>query len=251
MSDFSYSKHAHEEYSLGVTLEGRQDFFYQDSYHKSPAGGVMLFNPEAVHDGHSGLSQPLRYSMLYIHPNEIQPLFKAVGVATNHVLRFDKPLVENTQLRQYILNMYQLIHQQNSSKIEHESALLDIATELVKVSGQRVTNIETRRNDTLLNRAKNFVQENLSADISIDDIASSASMSKYHFIRAFKHQFGITPHQYVVNCRVNQARNLLLQGLSLQDVSFHSGFSDHSHLNRHFKRVFGITPKQLQTQLFA
>ncbi|GGC89392.1 hypothetical protein GCM10011382_19570 [Vreelandella lutescens] len=54
IEDFSYDRHAHEEYAFGVTLAGRQDFFSGGQFHRSPPGNVILFNPEEVHDGHSG-----------------------------------------------------------------------------------------------------------------------------------------------------------------------------------------------------
>ena len=59
IGDFSYDRHAHEEYALGVTLAGRQDFFSGGQFHRSPPGNVILFNPEDVHDGHSGGEQAL------------------------------------------------------------------------------------------------------------------------------------------------------------------------------------------------
>lgn len=80
-------------------------------------------------------------------------------------------------------------------------------------------------------------------------MAQAAAMSKYHFIRLFHRQFGITPHQYVLNCRINAARKYLETGLPSSHVAQLSGFADNSHLNRHFKRTFGMTPKQYQLQL--
>jgi|GEM_PF-2806546 len=61
IEDFSYDPHAHEEYAFGVTLAGRQDFFSGGQFHRSPPGNVILFNPEEVHDGHSGGAQALDY----------------------------------------------------------------------------------------------------------------------------------------------------------------------------------------------
>lgn len=46
IEDFSYDRHAHEEYAFGVTLAGRQDFFSSGQFHRSPPGNVILFNPE-------------------------------------------------------------------------------------------------------------------------------------------------------------------------------------------------------------
>ncbi|WP_414830857.1 helix-turn-helix transcriptional regulator [Alteromonas sp. H39] len=74
-------------------------------------------------------------------------------------------------------------------------------------------------------------------------------MSKYHFIRLFNQQFGMTPHQYVLNCRINRARQALEMGNSVFDTAVDLGFADVSHFNRKFKRTFGITPRQYQRQL--
>nr|QIH43228.1 AraC family transcriptional regulator [Vibrio ziniensis] len=251
MSDFSYAKHAHEEYSIGVTLKGRQDFFCQKAFHKSPSGGVLLFNPEDVHDGHSGGSENLEYVMLYIHPNELKPLFQALGYGKDTTLRLDSPLMDDAVLRHQILSMHQLVSEPNHSTIEFESGLFHIAQSLVAKAGKldQEYSPPLSRKDSLLTRAKDFIIGHIDQDISIDDVANAATMSKYHFIRLFHRQFGITPHQYVLNCRINAARKYLESGLPSSHVAQLSGFADNSHLNRHFKRTFGMTPKQYQLQL--
>lgn len=71
-------------------------------------------------------------------------------------------------------------------------------------------------------------------------------MSKYHFIRLFNKQFGITPHQYALSYKINRVKRELELGNSAADIAFQYGFSDLSHLNRNFKNTFGITPTQYQ-----
>lgn len=250
MSDFSYSKHAHEEYSLGVTLQGRQDFFCQKAFHKSASGNVIVFNPEDVHDGHSGGEEDLKYKMLYVHPDEFSPLFKSLGYQENTILRLDQPLFDNSNLRYQILKLSALIQQSNYSKIELEAGLLQVAQSLIATSGKLDLGVQnTKRVDKLLLKAKDYILANLQYDISIDNIAEVATMSKFHFIRQFRLQFGITPHQYVLSCRVNLARKLIEIGQPLNQAAFDAGFADDSHLNRHFKRIYGVTPKRFQKQL--
>jgi len=250
MSDFSYSKHAHEEYSLGVTLQGRQDFFCQNAFHKSSSGNVIIFNPEDVHDGHSGGEQQLKYKMLYVHPEEFLPLFRALGYQQNSVLRLNKPMVDNPILRHQILRLSSIIQHSNYSKVEFESGLLQIAQSMVAMSGHLdIGTQNSKRADKLLIRARDYILASLEHNISIDDIANVANMSKYHFIRQFRLQFGITPHQYVLSCRVNLARRIIESGESLIQAAFGAGFSDDSHLNRHFKRIYGLTPKNFQKQI--
>ncbi|MDD1780335.1 AraC family transcriptional regulator [Enterovibrio sp. ZSDZ35] len=248
MSDFTYDKHAHEEFSIGVTLQGRQDFFCQGAFHKSPAGGVLLFNPEDVHDGSSGGDENLEYLMLYLHPNTLESQFLALGVNSPRQLRVEGCLINDTALRSQALVLAHTLKNPESRRIEQEAALFQLSHAMVAKAGKLNEPPLSNRKDTLLLRAKDFVQDNLSRDIGIDDIAEAANMSKFHFIRQFRAQFGITPHQYILNCRINSARKALECGSPSSDVAQRFGFADSSHFNRRFKRVYGMTPKQYQLQ---
>ncbi|ASA54917.1 AraC family transcriptional regulator [Vibrio gazogenes] len=249
MHDFSYDKHAHEEYSLGVTLRGRQDFFCCHRFHQSPPGGVILFNPDDVHDGHSGGTTDLSYVITYIHPQTFHALFLALGVKPNHNVRVEGTLFDDLILKQQILAFIHIVNSGYHSKIEQELALFRLAHTLVKKSGALYEAKPQRRQDVLLNRAKSFILSQYQDDLIVDDIAAVANMSKYHFIRLFRAQFGITPHQYVLNCRINGAQKALESGLPASAVAQMFRFADVSHMNRRFKKLYGMTPKQYQTQL--
>ncbi len=250
MSDFSYAKHAHEEYSIGITLRGRQDFFCGSRYHKSLPGSVIMFNPEMVHDGHSGVTQDLEYVMLYVHPDEISPLFHTLGYQGKSPLRLTQTLYNDPVLRFRIYTLVEAIEDDNLSRIEYESALYLLAQTMVRHHGSLdITPSYHSRSDKLLLTAKEYIVAHLGDNLSIDDISAAANLSKFHFIRMFRAQFGITPHQYVLNCRINHARKVLQLGKSATAAAQASGFADASHLNRNFKKVFGMTPKQFQSQL--
>ena len=98
-------------------------------------------------------------------------------------------------------------------------------------------------------QALKFIHENYATDLSLADIAGAANLSTYHLTRVFKKSTGISPHQYLVQVRVNSARSLLTAGAgnrSLAEIATAVGFADQSHLTRHFKRVLGRTPKELR-----
>ena len=90
-----------------------------------------------------------------------------------------------------------------------------------------------------------FVMDNLDASIGLADLAAVVHLSEYHFARLFKQTTGQTPHQFVITKRVEKAKELIRgRRLTLVEVAAAVGFSDQSHLNRHFKRLVGVTPKQ-------
>ncbi|HAA28967.1 MAG TPA: AraC family transcriptional regulator [Cyanobacteria bacterium UBA8553] len=98
-----------------------------------------------------------------------------------------------------------------------------------------------------LKRAVEYIQEHLEQDISIEAIAAELDMSSYHFARLFKQSTGLAPHQYLIKCRVERAKELLLQGeMAIAEIATQVGFYDQSHLNRHFKRIVGVSPKIIQ-----
>jgi AraC-like DNA-binding protein len=96
-----------------------------------------------------------------------------------------------------------------------------------------------------VSRALVFIQAHSAEDIALKDIAAAAHVSPYHLARLFKRTIGVAPHQYVIRERLRAARALLSAGgrRSLADIAAAVGFADQSHLARHFKRAFGMTPR--------
>ncbi|NIC05661.1 AraC family transcriptional regulator [Billgrantia bachuensis] len=247
LSDFSYDRHAHEEYAFGVTLSGRQDFFSGGQYHRSPPGNVIQFNPEQVHDGHPGDDSTLGYVMLYVPSAQLEASF-ADAAGSQRAGRFQgsDTLLADPELRRAILDLAGLMIHQQGTRIDQEHALHRMATRLVQRAGKFQPGGTVSRPDALLLRAKEYVHAHLEADLSLDDISQAAHLSKYHFLRLFRQQFGITPHQYVLSCRANAARNALEAGVAPNEVAFRYGFTDLSHFNRRFKRIYGMTPHAYQ-----
>lgn len=94
-----------------------------------------------------------------------------------------------------------------------------------------------------LKQVLGYINTHLDQNITLASLASSVGMSQYYFCRLFKQSMGITPYQYVLQQRVERAKHLLKQHqFSIADVALQCGFANQSHLNRHFKRIVGVTP---------
>src|SRR5262245_43845754 len=97
--------------------------------------------------------------------------------------------------------------------------------------------------------AVRYIQDNYPREVTLSDIAAAVHLSPFHLTRLFKQALGVSPHQYLIQVRVNSARSLLTAGSgerSLAEVASAVGFADQSHLTRHFKRLLGVTPKPLR-----
>jgi len=92
---------------------------------------------------------------------------------------------------------------------------------------------------------KDYIGSHLHQELKLDELAAIAQISPYYFLRLFKQSTGVTPHQYILQRRLEQAKYLLQSSqLSIVEIAAQTGFCDQSHLTRYFKRMIGVTPKQ-------
>ena len=94
--------------------------------------------------------------------------------------------------------------------------------------------------------AKLFIDEHYASKIELDKIANHAHFSKYHFLRLFKSAFGKSPHQYLTEVRVTEAKKLLAKGDSVTTVCFAVGFDSVTSFARLFRKHIGSSPKEFQ-----
>lgn len=105
--------------------------------------------------------------------------------------------------------------------------------------------------DARIERAVRFLEQNFRDKISIEQVARVAGLSRYHFFRRFHLAVGMTPHGYLTQCRLREARCLIACHAGrrlLAEIAAETGFSDQPHLTRHFRREFGHTPGHWRRQ---
>lgn len=97
-------------------------------------------------------------------------------------------------------------------------------------------------------QAKLFIDSNYSDALDIDAIADEAYFSKFHFIRLFREMYGKTPHQYLIQVRINKAITLLKNNIPVSEVCHSVGFESLSSFSGLFKRTSGLSPTTFQAQ---
>lgn len=175
------------------------------------------------------------WEILWVHFDglEIRSLYKSLsGIIAKHPLKdvveraFEKILVpfqEGGQPTDAITNKY----------------ITNLLTEFFESDREDLMNGKGRRFQSVFN----YINKNLDRAISLDELANIANLSKYYFIRAFKDETGMTPHEYIINARVNTAVFFLsTTDLSMSEISLKCGFSNDSAFNNSFKRYIGDTP---------
>lgn len=95
-------------------------------------------------------------------------------------------------------------------------------------------------------QAKAYIDKNFSEHINLDKMAARALVSKFHFIRIFKKYYGQTPHQYLQEVRIDNAKKLLKKGKTIDSVYSSVGFISKTSFFSLFKRLTGKTPLNYQ-----
>jgi AraC family transcriptional regulator len=110
----------------------------------------------------------------------------------------------------------------------------------IPLKHRRLTHIQ-------LQQALDYIQTHLEQELFLEQIAAVINISPTYFASLFKQATGIPPHQYVIQQRVKRAEAMLLKtDLAIADIALQVGFSSQSHLTQQFKRLTGMTPKQVR-----
>lgn len=109
-----------------------------------------------------------------------------------------------------------------------------------------------KNNNKLIARltiAKNLLEENFSEKVDINTIAKEAALSKFHFSRSFKSVFGVSPHQFILNKRLERSAELIIEGkLMITDIASQVGFADIYSFSKSFKKRFNTCPSGFYTK---
>lgn len=228
---FSYKKHAHAEYALGVTLNGIQQFSSMGNVQSSCPHGVILFNPHQVHDGWAHNQEKLDYVMIYVPENKMQ---EAMNAKTP--IRFKDSVVYNKTLEHLVYKVAAGVLNTYEAAVCEE-----YFEELVAHLDGSVEMIGTANEQRRISIIKEMLHESKGEILRLDDVAQEVSLSKYQLIRLFKQSVGISPYQYYLSCRLERAKCLIEETKEVYTAVYSEHFVDVSHLNKHFKKVYGVT----------
>lgn len=242
-SKVCYAKHWHETFSIGLIAQGRCNYINRRKAKEVSVGTVVLMNPGDVHACNPVHGEPWSYKMLYI---DVPWLCETQGAASIKGAHCFAPFstIATTQRELYdgLSRLFDILTNPTIAHLEKQTASVSFMG-LVRRRLGTSRSMQPARPPSLT-RATDFIRQNCTGSISLNDICEEASLSASHLIRAFKGAHGLTPHAYQLNCRVEFGRSLLRAGHSIAYVAGAAGFSDQAHFQRIFKRFVAATPGQ-------
>jgi AraC family transcriptional regulator len=154
-----------------------------------------------------------------------------------HGLSYDDPLI-----RSVILDLADAMRS-GAPDIYAESAAEYLAAHIVLRYGGRTPPKLVPRDFPRVRRVREYMQANLSADLSLEVLAGLAYMSRFHLIRVFKQVYGETPLRFLTRLRMEHARQRLVRGNDpVSIIAFDCGYPNPTHFAAAFRRFVGVTP---------
>ena len=231
----SYKPHFHAEFSFGAMISGATRANCKGRDHILSAGDLVLIAPHAVHSCNPIAGQPRSYHMLYV--NEAWCLETVAGLRGRSMagIRMNKNPALFAEYLDFVMALPCLRAYEANDRLRQ---LLAAAVE------PEAPAVSLLHGEALAEQIKQALLESIATPVSLDELARKFECRKETLIRVFRRTFHITPHAFLNNVRVEQAKQRLKRGEDIADVAADLGFSDQSQLHRTFVNYTASTPGQ-------
>ncbi len=249
----TFSRHVHEGYCINVIESGAQRFYRSGVNHLAPQNSIVLVNADQVHDGSKAVESGWSYRAMYPTPELLSDVSLELQGAKRDAPWFPQAVVSDAFMANKLRELFSVLSQSRNT-LERETLYLCTMLQLLSRHAKQAKPLLALTNEPqFVRRMREYLDEHFAENISMQSLADSAELSPFYLARLFTKTVGLPPHAYQVQRRIRKAKQLLRcnSGYKLSDVATDCGFSDQSHLNRHFKRALGVTPGIYQRNCHA
>lgn len=238
-SSFSFGDHLHSGHVIWINSLGGEHFSVKGSSTILQPGSISIIEAGVVHSNRPCSEGPRCLRSLYLEEAFFVDLGEKLGLSRAPVLT--SRVVTDPVLWRELAILHETI-MGGDDDFAVENTILAMFARLLAVCGAAGQVEAAKDRGPRLQRVADYLREHLDEQVTLESLATIADCSAGHLIRLFRDNVGMTPHGYLTQLRLERARILIAEGLSLPDAAYRSGFADQSHLTRNFRKRYGITP---------
>ena len=236
----------HEHYCLCRVHEahgGHNVWTYRGRVMEAGQGSVMMMQPGEMHATRK-ITAPVDFSVLQLTPSLVREACLEIGgngrFPSLREAQTDSPILFS------FLGAYLDSLERTCTLLEKQDFFIRFLRRFLQDYAETPppSGPDTASGAKGVQWAEELLRERWAENISLDDLSKAAGLSRFHLLHSFTRRMGIPPHAYQVQLRLSHARRLLGLGKSVAETALETGFADQSHLTRHFKRQWGITPSR-------
>lgn len=235
----AFPPHSHETFVIELVESGSDEFVCAGRRYWTEPGDIVVLNPGEVHTGRPHGSRWLHYRSFYPTPELLDALSSDAGATPLLSLRrIGSPAIREENLSAAFVRAHEACAANDANAVW---GFRELFARLARyfVPSEPVAVVSER-----LHTARAILAARLAERVTLEEVSRLVHVSPFHLCREFRKTFGLPPHQFRLNARVEASRQLLKAGTSVSAAALATGFADQSHFTRHFKRIVGLTPGQ-------
>lgn len=231
----AFAPHRHDSYAIGITLAGVQRFRYRGEQHQCLPGQCHILHPDELHDGAAGTEAGFAYRIIYLDPVLIQQAMDGAPLPFART-----PVVDASLLpKGFAADAWDLDAETG------DVAQVDLAvaaTNLLVSAASGATMRRAKLDVAAISRVRERIAACPATRSTMPELERIAGLDRWTLARQFRAMFGTSPGRFRILRQLDQVRRMLLSGTPLVAASIDAGFADQSHMSRHFKSTYGLTP---------
>jgi AraC-like DNA-binding protein/quercetin dioxygenase-like cupin family protein len=245
-----YEPHIHPaQFQLELVLQGETECGIGRQQFTLPQEHYSLINPDVEHHN---VTRQWKHALFLIFDQRIlnETAWQLYRFFSKPIVFFEAMAPCTPALSAILHALLQEVRQPESSgrRLFFDTALVQVSVTLLRALQGNHTALAALRSDTSerqtqIARAVELIRSSFQYDLSLDDLAQAAGMSRYHFLRCFKAQMGETPYAYVMRTRLRAAAALLRSSSqAITEIALTCGFTSLSHFGVMFRRFYHCSP---------
>ncbi len=239
-SDYFTERQGQQNYLLLYTLSGSGILKYIDQEFTLTSNQAVLIFCDNYHFYKTISKEPWNFKWIHFNGISAKEYFELLNEESLSIININNP----SSLEESMDNLNMYFDAYDIPSIINISTLLsNILSILISSKFSQDNNKKYTEHRLEVEKVINYIQLNYNNKITLDDLTKIAYLSKYYFLRIFKMHTGISPYEYLMNYRINKAKELLIStNFSVGEICESVGFPDYDNFIRAFKKIVGVTP---------
>ena len=238
--DFMYGPCVRNFYILHYVVNGKGYYKSNDKVYTLKKGDIFAIFPDEVISYWADKDDPWLFCWIILGGKDAKELYSKVNISHKNIvfhLSNDTFVTSVTRLLEYTS-----LNKNTPSQMRLISCILECFSAIEDSLLEKL--MPPSRKKTYVNLAISFMEYHYTEGINITEIAKYIGLERSYFYRVFKEETGITPEQFLMNLRIERAKNLIQKNLEFKEIPSAIGLKDIYHFSNMFKKITGITPSQ-------
>jgi len=239
-----FAKHSHNTFNISIIEDEEIGIWYHNSSTQIlDTKSIAIYNPNQIHVTQNRGFKPIPYINFHFQVDWCLNIQKTIFGHIDSLLPVYPFVIHDNKLRDRLISINKNIGQDN---FLIEDTLKNILTELFQNYAQQEN---SRSSHALIKKIENYIKAHLNQKIDIEKMALEIGYSSAYINRVFKQHYGLAPHAFIVDKRIQKAKELILTNpkLSLTDIAYEAGFYDQSHFIKRFKKAYSLSPNNYKS----